>query len=77
MPYPDEDDTWSDISRDQKRVPPPRSREEEDIIDVWEDENWPEPQKPTIIPTVTTTIITTVAEDSDEETPPAAAVVRK
>jgi sporulation protein YlmC with PRC-barrel domain len=65
VPYQDEEDTWSDISRDQKRVPPPRSPVEEDIIDVWEDENWPEPQKPT------------AADDSDEETPPAAAVVRK
>jgi sporulation protein YlmC with PRC-barrel domain len=60
-----EDDTWSDISRDQKRMSSPRPPIEEEIIDVWEDENWPEPQK------------APPANDSDDETPPAAAVVRK
>jgi sporulation protein YlmC with PRC-barrel domain len=35
------DDTWSDISRDSKRVPTPRSPAKDEIIDVWEDDNWP------------------------------------
>jgi sporulation protein YlmC with PRC-barrel domain len=35
------DDTWSDISRDNKRIPAPRPPVDEEIIDVWEDDNWP------------------------------------
>jgi sporulation protein YlmC with PRC-barrel domain len=67
VPYQEEDDTWSDTSQDNKRVPPSRPpiKEEEEIIDVWEDDNWPQPQK------------ADVADDSDREDPPAAAVVRR
>jgi sporulation protein YlmC with PRC-barrel domain len=35
------DDTWSDISRDNKKIPAPRPPVDEEIIDVWEDDNWP------------------------------------
>ena len=75
------DDTWSDISRDSKRVPA-RPPVEEEIIDVWEDDNWPaEPANPSA-PADSGKIIDIdlddlVFDDLDDEIPPAAAVVRK
>ncbi len=60
------DDTWSDISRDTKRVP--ARLVDEEIIDVWEDDNWPADAGKIIDPDL---------DDLDDEAPPAAAVVRK
>jgi sporulation protein YlmC with PRC-barrel domain len=72
------DDTWSDISRDSKRVPA-RPPVEEEIIDVWEDDNWPaEPVKPSAKADSGKIIdIDLELDDLDDEMPPAAAVVRK
>lgn len=72
------DDTWSDISRDSKRVPA-RPPVDEEIIDVWEDDNWPAvPDSP---PATTDTgkiiDIDLDLDDLDDELPPAAAVVRR
>jgi sporulation protein YlmC with PRC-barrel domain len=70
------DDTWSDISRDSKRVPA-RPPVEEEIIDVWEDDNWPaEPANPPA-KAESGKIIDIDLDDLDDEIPPAAAVVRK
>ncbi len=68
------DDTWSDISRDSKRVPAPRPPIEDEIIDVWEDDNWP--AEPTNPPAKADSG-KIIDIDLDDETPPAAAVVRK
>jgi hypothetical protein len=69
------DDTWSDISRDSKRVPA-RPPVDEEIIDVWEDDNWP--AVPASPPDTGKIIdIDLDLDDLDDELPPAAAVVRK
>jgi sporulation protein YlmC with PRC-barrel domain len=75
------DDTWSDISRDSKRVPA-RPPVEEEIIDVWEDDNWPaEPASPPAKADSGKIIDIDLddldLDDLDDEIPPAAAVVRK
>jgi sporulation protein YlmC with PRC-barrel domain len=75
------DDTWSDISRDSKRVPA-RPPVEEEIIDVWEDDNWPaEPASPPATADSGKIIDIDLddldLDDLDDEIPPAAAVVRK
>jgi sporulation protein YlmC with PRC-barrel domain len=67
------DDTWSDISRDSKRVPASRPPVDEEIIDVWEDDNWP---AETAIK-AEEKIIDTNLDGLDDEIPPAAAVVRR
>ncbi len=70
------DDTWSDISRDVKRSPA-RPPVDEEIIDVWEDDNWPAaPAKPSAIADPGK-IIDIDLDDLDDELPPAAAVVRR
>jgi sporulation protein YlmC with PRC-barrel domain len=71
VPY-QEDDTWSEASRDNKRVPPPRLPVEEEIIDVWEDENWSDltPVKPS------STEDRVQSLDSEDENPSADAVVK-
>jgi sporulation protein YlmC with PRC-barrel domain len=72
------DDTWSDISRDSKRVPA-RPPVDEEIIDVWEDDNWPtEPASPPAKADSGKIIdIDLGLDDLDDEIPPAAVVVRK
>ena len=71
------DDTWSDISRDSKRSPASRPPAEDEIIDVWEDDNWPsEPAVKADIEKIINIDINDVG-DEDDEIPPAAAVVRR
>lgn len=70
------DDTWSDISRDAKKTPTrsPVNRDIEEIIDVWEDDNWP------AVPAASPTKADPdkiIDVDLDDEVPPAAAVVRR
>jgi sporulation protein YlmC with PRC-barrel domain len=69
------DDTWSDISRDNKRAPRPPI--EDEIIDVWEDDNWPAesidpPAKADLDKTINLDL-----DNLDDEIPPAAAVIRR
>jgi sporulation protein YlmC with PRC-barrel domain len=75
------DDTWSDISRDRKRVPAPPPVDKE-IIDVWEDDNWP--AVPANLPAsadsgkiIDIDLDELDLDDLDDEIPPAAAVVRR
>jgi sporulation protein YlmC with PRC-barrel domain len=72
------DDTWSDISRDVKRVPA-RPPVDEEIIDVWEDDNWSAvPASPPATSDTGKIIdIDLDLDDLDDELPPAAAVVRR
>jgi sporulation protein YlmC with PRC-barrel domain len=75
------DDTWSDISRDSKRVPA-RPPVDEEIIDVWEDDNWPAvpaspPAKADSGKIIDIDLDDLELDDLDDEIPPAAAVVRK
>jgi sporulation protein YlmC with PRC-barrel domain len=74
------DDTWSDVSRDraQKRMPtrPPAA---EEIIDVWEDDNWPTVPP---IPADSGKIIDIDLDDLnlddlDDDLPPTATAVRQ
>lgn len=72
------DDTWSDISRDTKRVPT-RPPIDEEIIDVWEDDNWPAESvnPPAKAESGKIIDIDINLDDLDDEIPPAAAVVRR
>jgi sporulation protein YlmC with PRC-barrel domain len=72
------DDTWSDISRDSKRVPA-RPPIDEEIIDVWEDDNWPAEltNPPAKAESGKIIDIDIDLDDLDDEIPPAAAVVRR
>jgi sporulation protein YlmC with PRC-barrel domain len=72
------DDTWSDISRDSKRVPT-RPPVDEEIIDVWEDDNWPAESvnPPAKAESGKIIDIDIDLDDLDDEIPPAAAVVRR
>ncbi len=68
------DDTWSDISRDSKFPPASRPPAEDEIIDVWEDDNWP---SESAVKADIEKIIDVDIDNLDDEIPPAAAVVRR
>jgi hypothetical protein len=72
------DDTWSDTSRDSKRVSA-RPPVDDEIIDVWEDDNWPSEtvDPPAKADSVKIIDIDLDIDDLDDEIPPAAAVVRR